>query len=95
MARHLFAVSDTFLIRGRGLVLVSGIVPVGDERFGVGDTLLLKRPDGSRARAVIGGLEMFTCTTKPDMPVLLNGFATQDVPLLTEDWSVDRSDVDG
>ena len=90
MPRLLFKVDDTFLIRARGLVLVPGIVPVGDERFRIGDSLRLKRPDGSEVETTIGGLEMFTETTKPDIPVLLKGLGKEDVPIGTEVWSVDR-----
>lgn len=89
MARRLFTVTDTFLIRARGLVLVPGIVPIGDERFRIGDPLRLIRPDGLEIETAVGGLEMFTGTTKPDMPVLLGGFSKEDVPIGTEVWSVD------
>jgi len=37
----------------------------------------------------IAGLEMFTCTTKPDIPVLLKGLSKDDVPIDTEVWSTD------
>ena len=47
MARRLFVVEDTFLIKGRGLVPVPGVVPQGEERFRVGDLVVIKRPDGS------------------------------------------------
>jgi hypothetical protein len=50
MARRLFVVEDTFLIQGRGLVPVPGIIPQGEERFTVGDSILLLRPDGSCLR---------------------------------------------
>jgi hypothetical protein len=88
MPRLLFKVEDTFLIRARGVVLVPGIVPVGDEGFRIGDGLRLKRPDGTEVETTIDGLEMFTCTTKPDFPVLLKGFGREDVPVGTEVWSV-------
>lgn len=89
MPRRLFTVTDTFLIRARGVVLLPGIVPEGDERFQIGDPLRLKRPDGSTIDTTIGGLEMFTCTTKPDIPVLLMGLGKADVPVGTEVWSID------
>jgi hypothetical protein len=41
-ARCLFVVSDTFAIKGRGLVLIPGIKPEGDERFRVGDIVELR-----------------------------------------------------
>ena len=60
MPRHLFTVEDTFTIRGRGTILVPGIVPEGDERFRIGDALRLRRPDGSEVEATIDGIECFT-----------------------------------
>ena len=44
MGRLLFVVEDRFLIKGRGLVPVPGIVPQGEECFRAGDPILLKRP---------------------------------------------------
>lgn len=43
MARLLFTVEDTFMIEGRGLVPVPGIIPEGNEKFMVGHSILLKR----------------------------------------------------
>jgi hypothetical protein len=90
MARQLFIVEDTFVIKGRGLVPVPGIVPQGDERFRVGDSILLKRPDGSSLPWQIGGLELI-CGGPPrdDVVVLLKGLGKEDVPVGTEVWSVD------
>ena len=89
MARHLFTVSYSLAIRNRGVVILPGIIPVGDERFRVGDPLLLKRPDGSEIKTTISGLELFTCVTNRDIPVLLNGIGKEEVPIGTEVWSVD------
>jgi hypothetical protein len=88
--RKLFTVSDTFIIRRRGVVVMPGLVPVGEERFRVGDPLLLKRPNGSEIRTVIGGIEMFT-PPNPNLgfPILLKDLANEDVPVGTEVWSVD------
>lgn len=92
MPRCLFTVSDTFLIRGRGLVPVPGIVPVGQERFHVGDPVLLKRPDGSELRAVISGIEIpyRDPNPNPSFPILLKNLGKEDVPIGTEVWSVDN-----
>jgi hypothetical protein len=46
MARRLFVVEDAFAIKDRGLVLVPGILPSGDERFRPGDRIRLRKPDG-------------------------------------------------
>jgi hypothetical protein len=92
MARCLFVVEGAFFIKGRGLVTVPGIVPEGDERFRVGDPILLKRPDGSRLEWNIGGLEMIHCTPRRqtnDVFILLKGLNKEDLPVGSEVWSVD------
>lgn len=88
MARRILTVSETFTIRGRGVVLLPGLVPIGDERFRIGDALVLKRPDGDDGTVLIGGLDL---TSGPDLPVLLTGLMKEDVPIGTEVWSVDDS----
>src|SRR5687767_463766 len=94
MARRLFNVADLFTIRGRGIVLLPGIVPINDERFGPGDPLLLKRPDGTELKARIKWLEWRgKWVGEPPNPrpysVLLEGLTAEDVPQGTEVWSVD------
>jgi hypothetical protein len=89
MARRIFNVADTFAIRGRGVVLLPGLVPVSDERFRVGDPLLLKRPDGTELGTWIGGMELFSGTT--EVPVLLTGLSKKDVPVGTKVWSVNAA----
>jgi hypothetical protein len=76
------------LIRGRGLVLIPGIVPIGDERFWIGDRLLLKRPDCSEIRTTIGGIELMNPVRNHDFTILLKGLMKEDVPIGTEVWSV-------
>jgi hypothetical protein len=92
MSRLLFTVSDRFLIRGRGLVVVPGIPATCTDRILVGDPILLKRPDGSALAWTIGGIEMFIENRKPyepnrDMPILLTGLGKEDVPVGTEIWT--------
>ena len=89
MGRRLFTVEDTFLIEGRGLVVVPGIVPEGDERFRTGDPIRLKRPDGSETPWRIGGIE-FGCPPRrlDEVVILLVGLGKGDVPIGTEVWSV-------
>jgi len=87
MARCLFKVEDTFLITGRGLVPIPGIVPVGEERFRAGDPILLKRPDGSELATAIGGLEMLDPNPPPYVVIMLKGLTKEDVPIGTEIWS--------
>ena len=76
------------MIRGRGLVPVPGIIPVGEERFRAGDPLLLKRPDGSELRTTISSLEILDPNPTNQVVVLLKELAKEDVPIGTEVWSV-------
>ena len=87
MGRQLFTVEDTFIIRGRGLVMVPGIIPEGDERFRVGDQILLKRPDGSESVVNIDSLELPTPNRRHEVWVMLKNTSKQDMPIGTEVWS--------
>ena len=92
MARCLFTVEDTFSIKGRGLVPVPGIVPQGEERFRVGDSIIIRRPDGSHLESTIGGIEMISVTPprpKNDVVILLKNLSKEDVPIGSEVWSTD------
>jgi hypothetical protein len=92
MARQLFVVEDAWLIRGRGILVEPGILPMGEERLQAGDPILLKRPDGSLLNWKIGGLEMFVrlVELRPHaVAVFLNGLGKEDVPIGTEVWSID------
>jgi len=92
MARRLIVIEDTFLIKGRGLVPVPGIVPQGEERFRVGDPITVKRPDGSHFEWTIGGLEILSGAPprpKNDVVILLKDLNKEDVPIGSELWSVD------
>lgn len=92
MARLLFTVEDTFFIQGRGLIPFPGIIPVGSERFRIGDSILLKRTDGTELKWPIAGIEMvFATPPQPNRPLVmsLEGLTKADVPIGTEVWSVD------
>lgn len=89
MGRCLFTVKDAFAIRDRGLVLVPGIIPIGDERFRVGDPIVLRRPDGTSVDTRIGGLEMLDPNPNRDTVIMLKEFSKEDVPIGTEVWSAD------
>ena len=96
MARKLFVVQDTIFIKSRGVAALPGIVPEGDERFRVGEPIILKRPDGTELSWQSGGLElMHTPRPRGDIVVLLQGLSKDDVPLGTEIWSVDAIATDG
>jgi hypothetical protein len=92
MGRMLFKVEHCFAIRNRGVVMLPGIVPQGNERVRVGDSLQLRRPDGTAVRTSIAGLEF----TNP-MPanhalavVLPTQLTKDDVPVGTEVWSISK-----
>jgi hypothetical protein len=90
MTRRLFIVEDTFLIEGRGLVPIPGVIPQGNELFRVGDPVLLNRPDGSEIRWQIGGLELITGgPPRHDVIILLKDLSKDNVPLGTEIWSAE------
>jgi translation elongation factor EF-Tu-like GTPase len=89
MTRLLIIVEDVFVIEGRGIVLVPGIIPQGEERFHSGDPVTLKRPDGSELEWCIGGLEMLCPSPRPDeVVIMLKGLSMDDVPKGTEVWSM-------
>lgn len=87
MGRRLFVVEDTFVVEGRGLVLVPGILPEGDECFRVGDPILIRRPDGSDIATRIGALELICPNTRGDVVIMLKELVKADVPVGTEVWS--------
>lgn len=89
--RLLFILTETLTIPGRGIVLLPELKPVDDERFRVGDPLLIRHPDGTDEAVGIGGLELL----KPlngncELVVTLSGKSKQDVPIGSEVWSVDK-----
>jgi hypothetical protein len=90
MARLLFIIEDRFTVRGRGVVVLPGIVPQGDERFRVGDTVELRKPDRTNIVTRIGGLEfMSPMPANHAISVLLpNELTKDDVPVGTEVWSL-------
>jgi hypothetical protein len=89
MSRRLLVVERRFWIRGRGLVVEPGVVPVEGERIKAGDCVLLIRPDGSTRDVMIRGLS--TCLS-PDsamkVDLLLDLASKEEVPIGTEIWSV-------
>lgn len=91
MARLLFTIESVFPVRGRGIVLFPGIVPIGEERFRAGDALMLRRVDGSELRVTIGGLDMGHGRRDRNaaVPVLVGGLAESDAPVGSQVWSVD------
>ena len=88
MSRLLFTVTDTFLIRNRGLILFPGIQAAADESFRIGTPVLLRRPDCSERPAEISGHEMATPKLREAIPILIKDLSKTDVPIGTEVWSI-------
>ena len=88
MSRRLFIVEDAFHIEGRGVAPVPGIIPEGSERFRIGDSIQLRRPDGSTQQCIIAGIDLFS-NPKLDFPILITGITKDAIPIGTEVWSVD------
>jgi len=88
--RCLFVVSHTFSITGRGLVLVPGIKPEGDEQFRIGDVVELRKPGNAVARVKISGIEILNPIPHDGrFPIMLQDVIEKsDVPIGTEVWSV-------
>jgi hypothetical protein len=88
MGRRLLVVASTFTVKGRGLVLVPGILPEGDECFRPGDPIVLRKPDGSTVATRIDALELLCANPRRDVVILLKELTKPDVPVGTEVWSV-------
>jgi hypothetical protein len=86
--RRLFTVTDTFNVTGRGIVLAPGLMPIGDERFRIGDPILLRRPDGMEIATHIDGLELPHPNPKYEVLILIKELVKDDVPIGTEVWSL-------
>jgi hypothetical protein len=89
--RCLFTVTNTFLIQGRGIVLMPGIIPQRDERFRVGDFVELRRPDNSIVRVQIAGIEIMNPMPRDGsrMVLIKKPERKEDVPIGTEVWSIE------
>jgi hypothetical protein len=89
MARWLFTIREPFEVRG--CIVAIGLVPIGEERFRVGDPLELRRPDRSRQRTQIMGIEfMSPPPVDHALAVVFPKHLTKDdLPIGAEVWSVD------
>jgi hypothetical protein len=85
--RRLFTVTDTFTLTGRGLVLVPRLTPIGNERFKVGDPIVLRLPDGLERRMRIDAPELPHPNPRNEFLVMLKQLEKDDVPSGTEVWS--------
>lgn len=87
MAMLLSIVADRFALPGRAIVVWPGIPHEGDWRVKIGDTLTLKRPDGTTEETVVTGIEMPSSSPQNFTPILLGpGLTNEAVPVGTEIW---------
>jgi len=89
MSRLLFVVEDSFELQSvQRLVLAPG--PCGDARVKVGTAVELRRPDGSRLRTTIAGIEIVCGPNLREprtIPLALSAdLKKADVPVGTEVW---------
>jgi hypothetical protein len=87
MARKLFSVEEVFTVHHRGTMLLPGLTPQADERFSIGDLLLLRRPDGSEVQVNIDGIDLVHPGPNGEYAVLV-ALPKPEVPLGTEIWSL-------
>ncbi len=88
MPRVLLTVEGAFTIEGRGVVLLPKLEPIGNERFAAGDSLRIRRPDGTDLDTVMQGVEFMTTSDDSFLVILLpKHIAQQDVPVGSDVWS--------
>ena len=89
MATFASKIDDVFQITGRGCVVVPGIPKSFGLTIRIGDSVVLKRPDGTELETTIRGLEMFSRVPLDFTPVLLGNEISKDmVSLGTELWII-------
>jgi translation elongation factor EF-Tu-like GTPase len=89
MKQLLSIVEDLFQISGRGLIVVPGIPSSGNWKIKIGDTLILKRPDGIELSTIVRGIDMLNHRVPGPhpIPILLGAELTkEDVPIGTQLW---------
>jgi hypothetical protein len=69
------------------LVLVPGLIPVGDECFSAGDQIVLRLPDGVERWTNIDALELPHRNPRNEVLILLKQFEEGGVPIGTKVWS--------
>ena len=70
-------------------MLFPGIIPVQNEYFRIGDSIVLRKPDGTSSNAQIGGLEMLDPNPSYEVVIMIKELTKEDIPIGTEVWSVD------
>jgi hypothetical protein len=88
MGRRLLVVEQRFFLRGKGLMLTPGVVPLAGERIKPGDPVLVRRPDGSSLETTIQGTSTAVEFRSASQVFLLLELADKNqVPVGSEVWS--------
>ncbi|MCO4318053.1 hypothetical protein M8997_012745 [Phyllobacterium sp. 21LDTY02-6] len=89
MIRLLSIVEVVFELAGRSSVVVGPGVPrAGKWRLEIGMPLILKLPDATELRTVVGGFEMLSPPDPGSIPLMLGpGLSKHMVPIGTEIWA--------
>lgn len=88
MQHLLFVVREIYPLQNHGIVLMPGIGATG--RISVGQTICLRRPDGTSLSTLLSGIEMSEPASADGChPILLRGIEIGEVPNGTEVWTVD------
>jgi hypothetical protein len=88
-AFHLITVQDVFVITGRkGVILAPGLPRELPRTIRAGDSIELRRPDGTRTSTIIAGIEHARMIDgKSEWPLWLpESISLNDVPVGTEGW---------
>ena len=92
MSHELFTVKHSFVLDGRGLVLVTEPA-IDSSVLDAGDPLVVKRADGSELAATVNSIEILSGRDESNQPtstyaiVLPRRFTRDDVPVGCSVWS--------
>jgi hypothetical protein len=95
MMRMISIIEDVFDITGRGLIVVPGVTLADNLKIRAGDSVLLKRADGTELVTTIMGIELIGRGSRPILykPLVFRSDLTKEaMPIGTEIWFDDLSD---
>ncbi len=88
MSEYISTIDDAFDITGRGCVITPGVPLDGKIHLRIGDSILLKLPDGGVLRTTVGGVEMICNPEVRSAPILVGeGVTKARIPPGTELWT--------
>ena len=87
MLQKISTVEDVFQVTGRGTIVAPGIPAKNSWCIGIGDRLILKRPDGTELKTHVQGIETGGAPEINCIPLLPGPHLSKDqVPIGTEIW---------